>query len=134
MSASNLTFHWNEDLDIFELDKLFKTCDWNLDFKGVKNSFKYSWKWLTCRKNDDLLGFVRILSDGFDHAYICSMIVSKKYHGIGIGSKMLEIITSELKTLNMNPLLLTREENAGFYEKSGYANLKPGVVALKNLK
>lgn len=130
-----MKYTWNEEISIDELNKLFKTCDWNLNNdKGLENAFKYSWKWLSCRNGDELIGFVRILSDGFSHGYICSMIVSSKYHGSGVGSKMLDMATTELKKHNINPLLLTKGETVGFYEKNGYSKLIKGIHALKHVK
>ncbi|WP_055667318.1 GNAT family N-acetyltransferase [Desnuesiella massiliensis] len=82
----------NEKIDLIELNELLSTLGWGIkDVDKLENSLKLSWGWITARdENNNLIGFVQILSDGIKHAYILRLLVHKEYQGQGIGTKIIE--------------------------------------------
>ncbi len=114
---------WNEEINIKELKDLFQSNKWKIPQDVIlKDSFRYTWKWLGCYNKDCLIGFARILSDGFHHAYICSMIVHKNFHNQEIGSEMMNHILSEVKRYNLAAVLVANDEVQGFYDQFGFKN------------
>jgi len=118
-----MEYFWNEEINIEELKDLFRSNDWRIPKNEIlENSFQFTWKWLSCYQEDSLIGFVRILSDGFHHAYICSMIVHKNYHNQNIGKEMMNLVLAEVKENNLAAVLVAKDEVQGFYDQFGFKN------------
>ena len=130
----NFKYIWREPLSPSEINLLFHTVGWpEISEKQLKQSFQYTWNWLTCRaSNGQLLGFSRILSDGIMHAYICSMVVHSGFQNYGIGSSMMKKIIELCSENNLKPVLKIKVEEKiiHFYSKFGFKTEKEGTCAL----
>ena len=86
----------------------------------LKKAFKNSLKVWSVWDSDELVGIARIVGDGQTIIYIQDILVLEKYQGLGICSKLIEIIMDEYKSVRQI-LLLTDDstENIKFYKKNG---------------
>ena len=114
-----------------ELKNLFESVGWkNQDIIKIEEAFKYSWKWFTARDNDELAGFVRLLSDGIRHAYICNMAVAPKHQGKGVGKTLMNEVMILLKESNLFPSLVATPGNHDFYKSYGFKTESNGFTAM----
>ena len=122
----------NTKIDLIELNELLSTIDWGIkELDKLENSLKLSWGWITARdENNNLIGFVQILSDGIKHAYILRLLVHKEYQGQGIGTKIVENMLQWLKENKFNPVLITKPAEESFYNKFGFDRSNNGFVSM----
>ena len=116
-----LIIQLNGECNPEELKNLFELVGWkNQDSNKLEEAFKYTWKWFTVRDNDDLIGFVRLLSDGIRHVYICNMAVSPKHQSKGVGKSLMKEAMSLLEESNLLPSLVATPGNYDFYRRYGF--------------
>jgi len=122
----------NEEINYKELNELLGTIGWKLDpISKLEKSIDLSWSWITARDEEDkLVGFVQVLSDGIKHAYILRMLVHKDYQRNGIGKMIMGELMEMLKEENLNPVLITKAKEEGFYEQFGFGRENNGFISL----
>lgn len=104
-----------------ELKELFESVGWrNHNLEKLEKAFVYSWSWFTVRDQNDLIGFVRILSDGIRHAYVCNMAIVPRFQNMGIGNQLMQEVMSLLDTNNLLPCLVASPGKTSFYKKYGF--------------
>ncbi|WP_152361333.1 GNAT family N-acetyltransferase [Microlunatus speluncae] len=70
-------------------------------------------------RDDELVGFVRAVTDGVFRAYIEDMVVGSGVRGQGVGARLLERLHQELAEIDVISLFCHRDLD-GFYEAAGY--------------
>ena len=114
-----------------ELKELFESVGWrNQNIEKLEKAFVYSWSWFTIRDQIDLIGFVRILSDGIRHAYICNMAIAPRHQNTGIGRKLMQEVMSLLDTNGLLPCLVASPGKNSFYEKYNFNSKSNGFTAM----
>lgn len=116
--------------DIDQYFKLFETTGWNkeynLDKEQVFEILLNSWYKVSAHKDDNLVGFGRIISDGIMHALILDMIVLPEFQNNGIGSIILNKLKIKCVSHNLGDIqLFSAKGKAGFYKKHGFT-IRPG--------
>ena len=79
---------------------------------------------------EQLVGFVRALSDGVCQSAIYDLAVLPKYQRKGIGTAILEAILAHLPKGNV--MLYTDEKSEAFYRKAGFWRLDHTFVKFNN--
>jgi ribosomal protein S18 acetylase RimI-like enzyme len=79
-----------------------------------------------------VIGFVNVLSDGVNFAFIPMLEVLPEYQGRGIGSQLMERILESLKDINCIDLICD-EAKVSFYERFGMLR-SCGMVIRKYLE
>ncbi|MFC0238397.1 GNAT family N-acetyltransferase [Fictibacillus phosphorivorans] len=69
-------------------------------------------------KNEELVGYVRGLTDEHVTLYICEMLISKPYRGLGLGGKLLNSIQEKYPTARME--MLASRTSHTFYEGQNF--------------
>lgn len=114
-----------------ELKILFESVGWrHRDLQKLDKAFGFSWSWFTIRDQNDLVGFVRLLSDGIRHAYICNMAIVPSHQHSGLGDKLMNEVMSLLESKGLFPCLVATPGNSSFYEKYGFQNESSGFTAM----
>lgn len=115
-----------------ELNELLSTNEWAVyPIEKLEQCINMSWG-NVCVRNDDkrLIGYVRVLSDGIRHAYICSLIVHPQYRNNGIGTMIMDELLSMLREENLYPTLVSGPDKRRYYEKFGFEVESDGYTAL----
>ena len=112
-----------------ELKDLFLSVNWNSGkypdklYESIKNSaykiFAYD--------DEKLIGLVAGLSDKCINLFISYLVIDPEYQKQGIGSKLLNSITSKKRFNRIQ--LITEDDNKDFYIKSGF--IQDGVGMFK---
>ena len=102
-----------------------QSVDWNCPKKDetIEIALENTLFQICVEKDDELIGYGRILGDNAFTFYIQDVIVKPKYQGNGIGGEIMNIIMQYLKDNYSNELmvcLLSAKGKEGFYKKFGF--------------
>jgi len=103
---------------------LFETTGWNKSRKTKEELFwaiNNSWYVVSAYKGKELIGFGRIISDGYLHAFIVDMIIDPKYQQKGIGKDILVRLINEARANDIEDIqLFSAKGKKEFYLKNGF--------------
>jgi GNAT superfamily N-acetyltransferase len=123
MKMNNLEYYVSADkskLNIEAIKLLLKQSYWANErteetiAKSVENSICYG-----VYKNDELVGFGRVVTDYSTVYWICDIIIDVKHRGNGLGKKLMENIMSTKELSRMLGILATKDAH-GLYEHYGF--------------
>ncbi len=122
----------NENLDAKELNQLLATVGWGSNTEEkIRKALELSWGWLTVRsENNELIGFVHVLSDGIKHAYVLRLLVHKEHQGHGIGKEIVRELLEWLDENGLNPVLITKPTEEPFYNQFDFSREQGGFISL----
>lgn len=122
---------WNKDgfklydekdvVDVRQTHALLVQTYWagNRSLKKVKTLIEHS----TCFslfREDEQVGFVRVVSDFASTSWIADMVIKDGYQGKGLGYWMMECVMSHPRFSHTQFALQTKDAHS-FYEKLGFA-------------
>jgi GNAT superfamily N-acetyltransferase len=82
--------------------------------KSIENSICYG-----IFKNNELVGFGRVVTDYATVYWICDIIIDTKHRGNGLGKKLMETIMSSKEFEGLLGILATQDAH-GLYEQYGF--------------
>lgn len=123
----NIAYKFDEIVDKISLYDLYEDVGWTEYIKdievlerGVRNSLDLITAWDGYR----LIGLIRTVGDGETIVYIQDLLVMEEYQGLGIGSKLLNLIFDRHKKVRQKVLMTDNEDrNIKFYSKNGMRDL-----------
>ncbi|MCP4156595.1 MAG: GNAT family N-acetyltransferase [bacterium] len=123
----NIQYKENEIPNKEAFFDLFESTGWNKEYHltaaEIHTALSASWYMVSVYKENRLVGFGRVLSDGKLHALITEMIIFPQHQGLGIGKKILEMLTAQCKAHEIRDIqLFSARGKAGFYEKYGFSS------------
>ncbi len=117
--------HWNCD----EIQSLYESAGWwdfPLDNTIIHHIISGSYLFCVAVNKDGIaIGMGRILSDGISIGFIHDVYVMEIYQGLGIGSKLIQILIQSYLTDCRHHLILVAEPGTfPFYERQGFVSSK----------
>ena len=91
-----------------------------------QKSFENSQVTVFIRREDQLIGFGRAISDGVFQAAIYDVAILPEYQALGIGAIIIKTIMDKLS--NCNFILYASPGKEGFYKKLGFRKMKTGMA------
>lgn len=86
-------------------------------YSGICNS----WYSVSIYRDDDLIGFGRIISDGIYQTLICDVMVCPEFQNQGIGTIIMNALLKKCKDEGIKWIqLLSAKGKQGFYAKLGF--------------
>ena len=111
-----------ERIGVDEVQRLLKMTYWadkrsaeTID-QSMRNSACFG---IRSEKDQELIGFARVISDYATTWYLCDVIIDPEYREQGLGKALVAYITSKFSGLR--GLLLTRDAH-GLYAQYGFAS------------
>ena len=117
------------EIEAEELALLRRSVSWDGEPEQLKQTIGRSYFWAGCFAAGELVGYIEVISDGVDDAYIRNLIVHPEYQRKGLGLKLLELATGRIKAdgIKMTNILF-EPELASFYRKAGFMIISGGVI------
>ena len=84
-------------------------------------------------KNEEQIGFARVLTDTMAYAIILDMIIREEFRGQGLGQWLVQCICEHPAVINLRQVLWTGDAD-GFYLKSGFKEIKKLKFMARNWK
>jgi len=117
----NIQYKTTKDFSEEELKDLFLSVDWssgNYPDKlviAMRNSSSVFTAW----DGDKLVGLANVLDDGIMTAYVHYLLIMPEYQRIGIGKKLVEMISESYKDY-LRIVLIAYDEGIEFYKHCGF--------------
>ncbi len=124
----NITYKQAKEFTKDQVANLFHSVNWisanypNRLFKALQNSSTVITAW----HEDELVGLVRVIDDTQMVAFIHYVLVNPKYQGLGIASKMLNMVKEKYQDFLYIDVMPEDRNNVPFYEKLGFEEVKTG--------
>ena len=84
--------------------------------KSIENSIVFG---VYTEDTKSLIGMARIVTDFATTFYLADVIIDEKYHGNGIGKKLISAIVSDKRFSSLLGILVTKDAH-GLYEHFGF--------------
>lgn len=113
-----------------EMMNLFSQTSWASERKhqDIKKMLENLNVFVTIRKNSELIGFGRAISDGVYRALVDDIIVDSSYQKKGLGKIIVENLLGQLDGID-EIFLNTNAELEGFYKQFGF--IKASSITMK---
>jgi len=126
----NLEIIESNQINNDELLDLYNSLGWT-NYTNEQNkdklqiAIKNSSYVVQCRKNGNLIGLARCISDDVSICYLQDILVRSDYQRIGIGRKLISKCLERYSHVRMKVLMTDDEKRQKlFYESLGYKNTK----------
>ena len=96
--------------------------------KSIANSLCFS-----LLKDEELIGFARILTDTMAYAIILDMIIREDFRGQGLGKWLMQCICDHPEVARLRQVLWTVDAD-NFYRKGGFEEMSKLTFMARNLK
>jgi ribosomal protein S18 acetylase RimI-like enzyme len=121
IQMKNIQYKTTKDFLEKELRDLFLSVGWssgNYSDKlviAMKNSASVFTAW----DGNKLIGLVNVLDDGIMTAYVHYLLIMPEYQHIGIGKKLVQMVSENYQDY-LRIVLIAYDEEIGFYEHCGF--------------
>lgn len=116
-----------EEQDFLKICDLYKITGWWKDScssEQVSKLISGSFCFLTVWNEENLVGFGRVISDGFNDAYIQDVFVNENFRKQGIAGNIISKLIDYCKNKNINWIaLIAAPGSVSVYEKSGFKKM-----------
>ena len=124
-----LCYEYNPHLKADQVARLRKLVKWDGRVEKYKKKLGNTYFCVACFTDNELIGYVDVVSDGIDDAYIRDLIVHPDYQRCGIGSKLLGMVIKRVKADGIkmvNVVFDPRLEE--FYRKANFIIMSGGII------
>ncbi|MDW4082771.1 GNAT family N-acetyltransferase [Staphylococcus saprophyticus] len=120
--------------DIDEIVRIYHGNHWNgHNQEEVITLFNTATHVVIAKREGQVIGFARAMSDGVFNAAIYDVVVDTAYQSKGVGNKIVQEMVNYLGELSYIHLIATTG-NESFYEAIGFQKLKTGMAIYNNAK
>jgi len=112
-----------------QIANLRNSVGWNGLIDLHKKSLKNSYFYICCFDDNELIGFLDVVSNGITDSYIQDVMVNPDYQGQGIGTRLMEMAIQKLKDDKVYAIsVLFDEKLTEFYKKFGFHIMMAGQM------
>jgi len=88
---------------------------------------------MVAKKEDEIIGMGRAISDGTSDAYLQDITVKKSYREQGIGTQIVKLLIARLNTDGLKWIgLIAERDSHGFYSRIGFKQMPNSIPMLIN--
>lgn len=124
-----LCYECNPFLKAEQVARLRELVGWEGRFEKFKKKLENTYFCVACFAGDTLVGYVDVVSDGIDDAYIRDLVVHPDYQRRGIGSKLLDMVVKHIKSNGIKTVNVLFEQHLKeFYRKANFKIVSGGLI------
>lgn len=125
-----LEYRINPDASPESVSALRRSVGWGGMEAELKDPAMRDYLRIACYDEEELVGFLAVVSNGVTDAYIQDVMVRPDYQGKGIGTELMERAIERLKAgrIYMISVIYGEEALRPFYEKFGFATMLCGQM------
>ena len=109
-----------------EIQRLYSQVGWTAykeDLKALEQGFKNSLLVLASFENDELLGIIRVVGDGFTVILVQDILVFPQYQRQGIGTALLKAVLDRYSHVRQIQLVTDNTpQTVAFYKSLGFSD------------
>ena len=109
-----------------EIQRLYSQVGWTAykeDLKALEQGFKNSLLGLASFENDELLGIIRVVGDGFTVILVQDILVFPQYQRQGIGTALLKAVLDRYSHVRQIQLVTDNTpQTVAFYKSLGFSD------------
>lgn len=117
-------------IDKMKLRNLYSSVGWSAytnDLDILERAISNSLSVITAWHNDELVGLIRVVGDGYTILYIQDILVHPDYQNQNIGTYLMNKILNDYKDVRQKTLLTEEDTKVRhFYEKFGFVSCDKG--------
>jgi ribosomal protein S18 acetylase RimI-like enzyme len=119
----------NPKLDAEQVGELRQMVGWDERVDKYRRILGTTYLCVACFSLDKLIGYVDVISDGIDDAYVRDLMVHPDYQRRGIGSTLLSMVKERIKKNRIKMVSLVFEPGLiDFYRKAGFYIIAGGLI------
>jgi ribosomal protein S18 acetylase RimI-like enzyme len=112
-----------------EIRRLRTSVGWDNNIPSHSKLKKCLFTYITARIKGKLVGYMNVLSDGSEDAYLQDLMVHPKYQKRGIGSELLKRAIKYLQQNRVRAIQVIFDPEAeDFYKRFGFNIVKAGII------
>lgn len=122
-------YEYTPDLKAEQVASLRESVGWDARVEKFKKKLGNTYFCVACLKDDSLVGYLDVVSDGIDDAYIRDLVVHPDYQRRGIGLKLLNMVIKRVKSDGIkmvNVIFEPRLEK--FYKRANFVIMSAGLI------
>ncbi|WP_082330620.1 GNAT family N-acetyltransferase [Companilactobacillus heilongjiangensis] len=116
----------NIQIDTKDLKQLYSSVKWfayTHDLETLQKAINNSLLVITAWNDDQLVGLIRVVGDGYTILYIQDILVHPDFQNKNIGTKLMTMTLTKYKNIRQKVLLTEEAPNVRhFYEKFGFVS------------
>ena len=122
-------YEYSPPLKAEQVAELRELVNWDGRIEKFKKKLGNTYFCVACFADDTLVGYVDVVSDSIDDAYIRDLVVHPEYQRRGIGSKLLSMIIKRVRSDRIKTLNVVFEPRLNeFYEKANFVIMAGGII------
>ena len=121
MEKKEFVFKYDKDIDKNKLSDLFNSVNWktaeypNRLYNAIKNSSYVMTVW----NEDELIGLISAISDGYINVFLTYLLIKPKYQKSGLGTMMMNDFLSKYEGFGRR-ILTTELDKEVYYNIFGF--------------
>lgn len=116
----------NIQINTKDLKQLYSSVEWfayTHDLETLQKAINNSLLVITAWNDDQLVGLIRVVGDGYTILYIQDILVHPDFQNKNIGTKLMTMTLTKYKKIRQKVLLTEEAPNVRhFYEKFGFVS------------
>ena len=124
-----LRYEYSPHLKAQQVARLRESVGWDGRVKKYEKKLGTTYFCVACFRDEELVGYVDVVSDGIDDAYVRDLIVHPDSQRCGIGSKMLDMIIKRVRSDGIKMVNVVFEPDLKeFYRKANFSIKSGGLI------
>ncbi len=129
----SLRYVKNPEIEAKELAALRIAVGWDARQEKIEQLIGRTYMTVACLDSERLVGFVDVISDGVDDAFIRNLLVHPDYRRRGIALKLLKTVIEKVKNDRIKTInVLFEPELINLYSKAGFKLISGGIIDNEN--